>query len=229
MKIEVLGAHGGFASALVKLDAGEQFVSEAGAMYRCSANVDVDVTTRTRGKGGILSGLKRLLASEKFFFSSYRADGGQSGEVGLAPTHQGQVQVISVEAKTSWYCSGGSYLGSSIGLSVDTEFQGLKGFLSGESLSYLKVSGQGELLVGAFGRIVPIDVVDELVVDTGHLVAFESTLDYSISKASRSWLQSFLSGEGFVMRFRGKGRCYIQSHNPTDLGKLVGPKLPPRS
>jgi uncharacterized protein (TIGR00266 family) len=229
MNIEILGGHGGFASALVQLEAGEQFVSESGAMYRCSANVDVDVTTRSRGKGGLLSGLKRLLASEKFFFSSYRADGGRPGEVGLAPTHQGQVQVVPVRPDVSWYCSGGSYLGSSIELGVDTEFQGLKGLLSGESLSYLKVSGQGDLLVGAFGRIVPIDVEDELVVDTGHLVAFESTLEYSISKASRSWMQSFLSGEGFVMRFRGRGRCLVQSHNPTDLGKLVGPMLPPRS
>ena len=228
MNIEIIGGDSGFASALVHLNGGEQFISEAGAMYRCSANVDVDVTTRTRGKGGILSGLKRLLASEKFFFSSYRLDDGGSGEVGLAPTHQGQVKQIDVTEAVPWYCSGGSYLGSGTGLEVDTEFQGWKGFLSGESLSFLKVSGTGPLLVGAFGRIVEIEVTDELVVDTGHLVAFESTLQYTISKASSSWLQSFLSGEGFVMKFRGRGRCWIQSHNPTELGKTVGPHLPPR-
>lgn len=228
MNIEILGGDSGFASALVHLTGREEFVSEAGAMYRCSSNVDVNVTTRTRGKGGILSGLKRLLASEKFFFSSYRVEDGQSGEVGLAPTHQGQIRKIDVTSSVPWYCSGGSYLGSGPGLMVDTEFQGWKGFLSGESLSFLKVSGDDPMLVGAFGRIVEVEVEDELTVDTGHLVAFESTLEYTISKASTSWLQSFLSGEGLVMKFRGRGRVLIQSHNPTELGKTIGPHLPPR-
>ncbi len=228
MNIEILGGDSGFASALIRLEGGDEFVSESGAMYRASSNVDIDVTTKTRGKGGLLSGIKRLFAKESFFFSTYKTQGGGSGEVGIAPTHQGQVRQVSLDGSRDWYCSGGSYLGSSVGLGIETEFQGWKGFLSGESLSFLKVSGSGELLLGAFGRIVEIEVTEDLTVDTGHLVAFESSLEYTISKASSSWLQAFLSGEGFVMKFRGKGRCLIQSHNPTELGKAVGPKLPPR-
>jgi len=228
MNIEILGGQSGFASALVRLEGGDQFVSESGAMYRCSSNIDIDVTTRTRGKGGLLSGLKRLFAKESFFFSTYKTKDGAAGEVGLAPTHQGQVRSISLDDSMIWYCSGGSYLGSGSGIGVETEFQGWKGFLSGESLSFLKVSGVGELLLGSFGRIIEVDVDEELTVDTGHLVAFESSLEYTISKASSSWMQSFLSGEGFVMKFRGKGRCLIQSHNPTEFGKAVGPSLPQR-
>ena len=36
---------GAFASAIVQLGPGETFVSESGAMYRTSAEVDTDVTT----------------------------------------------------------------------------------------------------------------------------------------------------------------------------------------
>lgn len=228
MNIEILGGQSGFASALVKLEGGDEFISESGAMYRCSSNVDIDVTTRTRGKGGLLSGLKRLFAKESFFFSTYKTKDGQPGEVGIVPTHQGQVRHQTLDGSGEWYCSGGSYLGSSPGVGVETEFQGWKGFLSGESLSFLKVSGSGDLLLGSFGRIIELEVEDELTVDTGHLVAFESSLEYTISKASSSWLQAFLSGEGFVMKFRGRGRCLIQSHNPTEFGKAIGPQLPPR-
>lgn len=228
MNIEILGGESGFASALVRLERGDQFVSESGAMYRASSNVDIDVTTRTRGKGGLLSGLKRLFAKESFFFSTYKTTSDAPGEVGLAPTHQGQVRQVTLDGSRDWYCSGGSYLGSSVGLGIDTEFQGWKGFLSGESLSFLKVNGSGDLLLGAFGRIVEVDVQGELTVDTGHLVAFESSLEYTISKAASSWLQAFLSGEGFVIKFKGTGRCLIQSHNPSELGKTLGPKLPPR-
>ena len=229
MNIEILGARSGFASVLVHLEGGDEFVSESGAMYRSSGNVDIDVTTRSRGKGGLLGGLKRLFAGESFFFSTYRTRDGRPGEVGLAPTHQGRVRRVDVEPDVAWYCSGGSYLGSEASLLVETEFQGWKGFLTGESISFLKVSGRGALLVAAFGRIVEVEVGDELVVDTGHLVAFESTLEYSIGKAAGSWLQSFLAGEGIVMRFHGRGRVLVQSHNPQEFGKTVGPQLPPRS
>jgi len=227
MEIEILG-EGAFESALVHLDPGEQFVSESGAMYRASANVDIDVTTRSRGSGGLLSGVKRLLGREHFFFSTYTAQNGQPGEVGLAPTHQGEVFLVDVDPGTNWVCAGGSYLGSSNGLKLDTKFQGLKGFVSGESLVFVEVSGSGQLLVNAFGRIVETEVGEGMVIDTGHLVAFESTLTYTITKAGSSWLQSWLAGEGFVMNFRGNGRVLTQSHNPKAFGTVLGPLLPPR-
>ncbi len=227
MEIEVLGK-GAFESALVHIEPGERFVSESGAMYRASANIDIDVTTKSRGSGGLLSGVKRLLARESFFFSTYSLRGGQSGEVGLAPTHQGEIFVIDVDPSTVWVCTGGSYLGSSETLNLDTKFQGLKGFVSGESLSFLEVAGSGKLLVNAFGRIVETEVEDAVTVDTGHVVAFEKTLQYTITKAGDSWLQSWLAGEGFVMNFTGHGRILTQSHNPSNFGAMLGKQLPPR-
>ncbi|MHB8973939.1 MAG: TIGR00266 family protein [Pirellulaceae bacterium] len=227
MEIEILGA-GAFESALVHLAPGERFVSESGALYRASANIDVDVTTSSRGAGGLLGGIKRLLAKEHFFFSTYATNDGRAGEVGLAPTHQGEVLQIDVDPSTRWLCAGGSYLGSSAGLKIDTQFQGLKGFATGESLVFVEVSGSGQLLVNAFGRIVDSEVEGSLTVDTGHLVAFESTLQYSITKAGNSWIQSWLAGEGVVMNFSGRGRIVTQSHNPREFGAALGRLLPPR-
>ena len=227
MEIEILGK-GAFESALVHITPGEQFVSESGAMYRASTNVNIDVTTKSRGSGGLMSGVKRLLASESFFFSTYSVIGNQIGEIGLAPTHQGELFVIDVEPQTGWVCTGGSYLGSSEGIQIDTKFQGLKGFVSGESLSFVHASGSGQLVVSAFGRIVETEVEDAVTVDTGHVVAFENTLQYSITKAGGSWFQSWLAGEGFVMNFTGRGRILTQSHNPKSFGTELGPLLPPR-
>lgn len=227
MNIEIL-SKGAFESALVHLDPGDQFVSEAGAMYRASANVDVDVTMRSRGSGGLLAGVKRLLAADSFFMSTYQTTDGQPGEVGLAPTHQGEVFVIDVEPSTPWICAGGSYLGSSSGLKIDAQFQGMKGFVTGESLFFLEVSGSGKLLVNAFGRILETAVDDAMTVDTGHLVAFEKSLQYSMTKAGGSWVQSWLAGEGIVMNFTGQGSILTQSHNPKEFGKRLGPLLPPR-
>ena len=92
----------------------------------------------------------------------------------------------------------------------------------------MEVEGQGALLVNAFGRIKEIEIERELVIDTGHVVAFEETLDYRVTKTGGSWMTSFLAGEGFVMHFTGRGRVLVQSHNPKDFGGKLGPMLPAR-
>lgn len=227
MDLEI-ASRGAFGSALVRLLPEESFVSESGAMYRASSNVDIDVTTRSRGKGGILSGVKRRIGKETFFLSTYRVTDGASGEVGLAPTLPGEVREVPVTADTAWLCTGGSYLGSEASLQLDTRFQGVKGFFTGESLFFLRGSGDGRLLVNAFGRITEIQVESSLIVDTGHLVAFQESLSYSISKAGRSLMHSFLAGAGLVVRFEGRGKVLVQSHDAGAFGKRLGPLLPPR-
>lgn len=217
-----------FQSAMVQLDPGDKFVSESGAMYRASSNVDVDVTTRQKGAGGLLGGMKRLLGGDSFFMSTYHTNDGQPGEVGLAPTHSGEVKVVQLDGSTNWLCAGGSYLGSSDSLELNTQFQGLKGFVTGESLFFMEVKGAGSLIVSAFGRIHEMEVTDGLIVDTGHVVAFEETLGYTLSKAGKSWIQSWLAGEGLVLNFTGQGRILVQSHNPSEFGRALGPLLPPR-
>ena len=221
-----LSDRGAFRWALVRLAEGEQFVSESGAMFRASSNIDIDVTTRSGSSGGLMAGLKRMLASETFFFSTYTCMDGEEGEVGLAPALQGEIALIDCDGNAQWVCAGGSYLGSGTDLSLDTQFQGLKGLFSGESLSFMSVSGQGPLLVNAFGHVSEIEVDGALTVDTGHVVAFEDSLSYSIGRAGGSWVQSFLTSEGLVMDFTGRGRIYVQSHNPKEFGGELGPMLP---
>jgi len=228
MEIEILGK-GAFESALVHLQPGDTFVSESGAMFRASANVDIDVTTHSRSSGGLLGGLKRLMAGESFFFSTYSTEDGQPGQVGLAPTHQGEVHLIEMDGSFDWLCAGGSFLGASSEIDIDTQFQGFKGFLTGEAPVFIRASGRGQLLVAAYGRIVSNQVEAELTVDTGHVVAFEETLDYSLGKAGSSWISSWLAGEGIVLNFSGSGRLLTQSHNPSEFGQELGPRLPKRS
>jgi len=228
IKIDTEGA---FGSAIVVLEPGEKFVSEAGAMYRASPNVDIEVVSRKKeGQGffgGIAAGLRAMMAGETYHLSSYQVGGG-TGEVGLAPTHQGEVRKVEVGSET-WICSGGSYLGSSGGIDLDTQYQGLvKGMFSKEGLVFVKASGQGELLVNGFGRISEVTIGNGITIDNGHLIAFTEGLEYEISKAGGGWISSMMSGEGLVMKFRGQGKILVQSHDPSRLGGVLGPLLPPR-
>ena len=74
-------------------------------------------------------------------------------------------------------------------------------------------------------QIYPVEVDGEYTVDTGHIVAFDETLKFSISKAGSSWLHSFMGGEGLVCRFKGKGRIWCQSHDAKGFGKKLRPYL----
>jgi uncharacterized protein (AIM24 family) len=51
-------------------------------------------------------------------------------------------------------------------------------------------------------------------VDTGHIVGFEPGLTFNVRKVGG--LKSlFLSGEGLVCDFSGKGKLYLQTRKPT--------------
>lgn len=226
MDVEIRSG-GEFQTALVRLAPGQTVVSEAGAMYRASANVDIDVAVRSKG-GGLLSGLKRALGGDSFFLSTYQVTDGRAGEVGLAPTLSGELAVVELSGGPTWLCAGGSFLACDGSLTMDTRFQGLKGLVSGESMFFVEVGGHGSLVVNAYGRVSEVQVAGGIIVDTGHVVAFESTLQYRMTKMGTSWVQSFLAGEGFVMHFTGSGRLLVQSHNPKEFGSRLGKHLPPR-
>ncbi|MDG1454669.1 MAG: TIGR00266 family protein [Planctomycetota bacterium] len=228
MKFNILET-GAFQSALVEFEHGEELFSESGAMVRASGNVEMDVSTRSRGKSGIMGGLKRMISGESFFVSTYKVGPGEKGEVGLAPVLPGEMKTISLDGSTTWVCSGRSFIAAGgDDVEMETRFQGFGNVFSGEGLFFLELSGVGDALVGGFGALHEIEVSGEFTLDTGHLIAYEKTLEYKISKAASSLTQSFLSGEGFVMKFEGHGKLIVQTHDVTGFGKRLGPLLPER-
>ena len=224
MKTEIIGSNA-FQSLKVSLSAGEQFVSEAGKMTRMSTSI-VNEVESVKKSGGLLGGLKRMLGGEAFFFSRYTAQA--EGEVVLAPTLPGNVGFQELDGTVGWYCAGGSYMGSGPEVKTEPKWQGVKGLFTGESVVFVHATGIGPLVMDAFGAVSEEVVDGSFIVDTGHLVAFEDTLKYTISKAGGSWFNSWLAGEGFVIRFSGKGKVLVQSHNMKEFGSALGPKLPPR-
>ena len=225
MKLEILHQPDS-AIAKINLDPQEELVAEAGAMVAMSSNLNVSTTLRKGKGGGIMGGLKRLVAGESLFLSVFRTTA-EAGEIYIAPKLMGDLISYQMNGKTLLVQSAG-YLASTAGVDLELGFQGFKGFFSGESIFWLKVSGNGVLLINSFGAIYEIDVDGDYVVDTGHIVAFEDSLNFKISKANASWWGAIFGGEGLVCRFSGKGKLYCQTHNPSSFGKAIGGQLPPR-
>lgn len=213
----------GNTAACVRLAQGETCTTEGGAMIAMSGGLAVETTTHARGKGGIVKAAKRLLGGESFFLNHFTARQG-AGEVWLGTALAGDMMSYRLDGD-ALLVQAGSYVASSEGVQLDTTWQGFKNLLSGENLFWLRASGRGQLLLSSFGAIYPIEVNGEHIVDTGHIVAFQETLEFSLSKAGKSWLHSFLGGEGLVCRFKGRGTVWCQSHNPKSFGMALRPTL----
>jgi uncharacterized protein (TIGR00266 family) len=213
--------------AKLTLDAGEQIVCEVGAMVAMSTGFMVATAARQKGGGGVWAGVKRMMAGENFFLNEFTAQKpGQMLVIG--PGISGDV-VHHRLAGGSLIVQGSSWLASGTGVAVDATFQGLGNALfSGEGVFWVKCSGQGDVFLSSFGAIYEVEVEDTHIVDSGHIVAFEDTLQLKVGKLGDSWIQSFLSGEGLVCHFTGKGKLYCQSHNPPSFGRLLGPLLKAR-
>lgn len=214
------------AIARVVLYAGEELVAEAGSMVAMNASINASTTLRKGKGGGILGGLKRIVAGESLFLSVFRSTVTGS-ELFLAPKFMGDILLYEMNGQ-ELVVQAASYLASASDIDIDLGFQGFKSLFSGESIFWLSISGHGYLLLSSFGAIYEVPVNGDYIVDTGHIVAFEKSLSFEITKAGSSWMGAFLGGEGLVCRFKGRGKVYCQTHNPGAFGQAVGSQLPSR-
>ncbi|HMV81384.1 MAG TPA: TIGR00266 family protein [Leptospiraceae bacterium] len=227
MNIEILHRPSNTA-AKVTLGPNETITSEAGAMIAMSG--DLSITTSTHQKnsgGGFLKALKRMFAGESFFLNHFEA-GPKGGELYLATSLQGDMQVFEGKGE-SLIIQSGAFVACEQSISIEPGWQGFKNLFSGESMFWLKSKGTGKFVLSSFGAIYPVKVDGAYIVDTGHIVAFDETLNFKVSKAAKGWIASFASGEGLVCRFEGKGTVWCQSHNPSSFGWALSSMLRPRS
>ena len=212
----------------VELAPGESIKAETGAMV---AQQGVEMKTGMGG-GGMLGGFKRMLGGESFFLNTFTA-AGMGGWVSLAPPSPGDIHSWPLREGQNLFIQGSSFLACTHNVQTDTKFQGLRGLFSGERMFFLRAyseGGEGTVFFDSYGAIkqVSVDAGSELVVDTGHVVAFTDNVEYSIGKVGG--IRSLIAGgEGLVMKFRGSGQVWIQTRNLSSLADKLVPFLPTQS
>ena len=209
----------------IELDPGESIKAETGAMV---AQAGVGMKTGLGG-GGLFGGIRRMVGGESFFLNTFTGEG-YGGWVSLAPPSPGDLGSFDLEPGKNLFIQGSSFLACTENVQTDTKFQGFRGFFSGESLFFIRAyaeGGMGTVFYNSYGAIKPVAVTPEreIVVDTGHLVAFSDNVEYSIGKVGG--IGSLIAGgEGLVMKFRGNGQVWIQTRNLASLADKLTPFLP---
>jgi len=212
-----------FAFGEITLPAGGAVRVEAGAMAMTRGDIQIATSTQ----GGFMKGLKRTLGGESFFVNDFSS--GSGGVVGVAAALPGDMSLVSLSGSGALMVQSGSWIASDPSIDVDSKWGGGKTFFSGEGLILLRCSGQGDLLVSAYGAIRSHELAagEVITLDTGHVVAFDDTVQYSVRKAG-SWKSTLLGGEGLVTDFTGPGRVWLQTRSSSDLMAWIVAKLPPQ-
>lgn len=200
----------------VTLQPDRPLMVEASAM----AFMDSNIRMKTRMKGG----LARLLTGESMFVNEYQAEGGP-GDIGVAPAAPGEIHHVVLDGRPL-YMQNSAFLACSPSVKLETKWQGLvRGFFATQSLFLIRAVGAGDLWFNTFGSAVEIDVQGEYIVDTGCIAAFTDGLEYEVSRIG-GYKSLFFSGEGFVCRFRGTGKVWVQSRNPAPFAFAFNPFRP---
>lgn len=207
----------------VTMRQGEKIYCESDAMVMMESNLDLRGTMG----GGLGAALMRTLANGESFFQQQIEAARGEGDCLLAPANPGAMQILDV-GKIQYLLSDGAFVAATSGTEMKVRTQGLGNAVFGNSGGFfvMETSGTGQVVVSAYGSIFELQCEPgkDLIIDNGHVVCWDSRLQYEISVTTNggqqnsgirgmlgSMVNSVTSGEGMVLRFSGSGKILVGS------------------
>lgn len=220
MQVEI-SSRPAYALAYVRMRRGESIFAEAGAMVSMSAGVQAGASL----PGGVVqSALRNLFTQEGFILARYSATA-DGAWVSVAPRFPGDVQSIDITPTQTMTLQSGSFLAHSDGVDIKAAVGSVQTIALREGATVLNAVGSGLVLVAAYGGIERHDLREreELVVDSGHLVAWSSNMKMQIGPL-RGLVSAQLTGEGMVGLFTGPGTVFVQTRAEQQLRSWLFPE-----
>ncbi len=205
----------------VELDPDETVIAEAGAMNYMEDGIEfkAKLGDGSDADSGLLGKLfragKRVLAQESLFLTHFTNRDTQKRRVAFAAPYPGKIIPVDMsKVNGDLLCQKDAFLCAAYGTRIDIAFTKRfgTGLFGGEGFILERINGDGMVFIHAGGTVIKKELKNEtLRVDTGCIVAFEETIDYSIELVGG--LKSMLfGGEGlFLATLRGTGTVYLQS------------------
>jgi uncharacterized protein (TIGR00266 family) len=207
----------------VALDPGEGAVAEAGAMMYMTQGINLETIfgdgSQQQSKGvidALLGAGKRILTGESLFMTVFTNQGQGKQKVAFGAPYPGKIIPMDLRALGGHLvCQKDSFLCAARGVSVGIAFQKRLGvgLFGGEGFIMQKLEGDGLCFVHAGGTIHHFDLGpgETMRVDTGCLVALQSSVNYDIQFVGKVKTALF-GGEGlFFATLTGPGKVWLQS------------------
>lgn len=219
MKAIIKGGHA-FSYVDVELSPGETLITESDAMSSMDANLDLTA----HFNGGFIKGLlRKYLGGESLFINHFKNATDVPRKITVVQPTPGQILCKELDGD-DYYLQPGAFLACETGVQLGLSYAGLTSWIAREGLFRLHVSGHGKVWFGAYGALLEKEVDGEFIVDTSHLVGYDSNLKLNLQLAGGIF-SSFFGGEGLVTRVSGKGKIIIQTRSISGLASWLNPKF----
>ncbi len=208
----------------VELDPGEAAVGEAGSLMYMDAGIEMDTVfgdgSRNAQGGGLFGKLlgagKRLVTGESLFITVYSNLSNVKRRVAFAAPYPGKILPMDLRPLGgTLICQKDAFLCAARGVSLGIAFQRRlsAGFFGGEGFIMQRLEGDGLAFVHAGGTVLRRELQpgEQLLIDTGCIVAFTPGVDFDIQYVGKVKTALF-GGEGlFLARVTGPGMVWLQS------------------
>lgn len=226
MKYEIKGSP--FPAAICYLEAGEQLITEGGGMSWMSPNIKMETTTN----GGLGKAIGRAFSNERMFQNKYTSIGG-NGMISIASSFPGEIKAIEINQGEEIICQKSSFLASTPGVNMSVFFRKKlsTGLFGGEGFIMQKFNGSGLLFIEIDGTPIEYDlqVGEQIVIDTGHLVMMSSSCKMDVKTIS-GMKNILFGGEGiFNTVVEGPGKVILQTMPVTRLAGTLARYIPTSS
>ena len=216
----------------IQLQKDEQVKIEPRAMvYLRNVNIQGQTNSKTKGIGGFIRAAARSVASGESVFITYATGEKDNSIIGIAPSIPGKIAKLSIDDNAQYCLNTGAFLAcdSTVDYNIKRQSVGKAVFANTGGLFVMETEGKGDVLVNAFGDLMEIEVTpdDPIIIDNEHVVAWDTSLSYDLKIASGTF--GFMTGEGIVNEFSGRGKVIIQSRNIHNLADVIAPFIPTSS
>ena len=208
------------------LSKGETVYTQSGGMAYQTEGIEMS----TNARGGIMKSLGRMFSGESMFMANYTAEK-DDAMVAFASTVPGSVVPVDMNNHPNGFVlQKGAFLcaENSINTSVAFSKKLSAGLFGGEGFILQKAEGKGMLFLEVDGDVIEKELAsgEVLKVDTGNVVAFDSTMSYEVETV-KGFKNIFLGGEGlFLTKLVGPGKVILQSQNFAEFANRLIPYMP---
>lgn len=206
----------------IELDPQEAVVAEAGSMMYMQDGIEMDTifgdgSNQDKGfLGSLLGAGKRVLTGESLFMTVFHNQVNVKRVVSFAAPIPGKVVALDLsQLGGEIIAQKDAFLAAAKGVEIGIAFQRKLGvgFFGGEGFIMQRLHGDGMAFTNACGTLIERELRpnESLRVDTGCLVALQSSVAYDVQYVGKVKTALF-GGEGlFFVHLRGPGRIWLQS------------------
>lgn len=208
----------------VQLNQGESVYTESGGMAWMSSNIEMNSIMR----GGIGGMFGRLFIGESLFMTSYSCSEGV-GLVSFCNEFPGKVIPFDLDGSKEIICQRDAFMFAEESIELKVHFRKRlgRGFFGGEGFILQKIQGTGKAYLELAGEITEYELQEgqTLKVDTGYIAAFESSVNFDITRV-KGVRNVVFGGEGFFLStLSGPGKVWLQSMPLSNLAKKMRPHI----